>query len=826
MALTIGSQLGSHEIIALLGKGGMGEVYRARDLKLKREVAIKILPAEFARDADRVSRFQREAEVLASLNHPNIAAIHDLEEANGTRYLVLELVEGETLADRIARVPISVDEALTIAIQICEALAAAHERGIIHRDLKPANIKVSPQGKVKVLDFGLAKISESFAASDLSNSPTRITAATSDTILGTAGYMSPQQARGQSVDKRTDIWSFGCVMYEMLTGRQAFEGETASDVVARILEREPDWSKLPIMTPPAARRLLRRCLIKNANGRLQDIGDAHIELNEAGMPDRNVTHAVARVTARERIAWALTMVFGVSLAVLFLFWQHPAPSNQMPSQPPVHVDLDLGPNAPQRGLGANVVLSTDGRRLVFATVGTDGMTHLFVRRLDEPKSTQLTDTDGASAPFFAPDGQWVGFFAQGKVKKVSVDGGTVTVLCDAPNPRGASWGDDGNIVFAPDVQTPLFRVSASGGDTPVPLTTFSPGEVSHRWPQVLPGAKVVLFTALTAANFAAFDQANIEAMVLPGGSRKTLHKGGSYGRYLVNGDLLYARNATVFSVPLDIKQLETRGTPVPVLEQVAYVPTGGAAQFDVSLTGELAYETGSIDTATIQWVDGAGKVEPLLDKPGNYTWPRLSPDGNRLVYRLSEGLKTDLWSYDWRRGTNTRLTTDTAIHNSPAWSLDGRHIAYQGEGGVFWIAAEGGTPRLLIQADNTPYPESFSPDGRWLAMSVPNPKRGDLDIWIAPLTGEGDMLQAGKPEVFADTKGNERNATFSPDGHWLAYESSESGRYEIYVRAFSGTPAGETAKWQISSGGGSNPRWSKSGRELFYGANDRVIGSD
>jgi serine/threonine-protein kinase len=292
---------------------------------------------------------------------------------------------------------------------------------------------------------------------------------------------------------------------------------------------------------------------------------------------------------------------------------------------------------------------------------------------------------------------------------------------------------------------------------------------------------------------------------------------------LANGDLLYARNGTVFSVPLDTRQLETRGTPVPVLEQVAYVPTGGSAQFDVSTTGELAYETGNIDTALIQWLDGSGNLEPLLDKPGNYTWPRLSPDGGRLVYRLSEGLKTDLWVYDWRRGTNTRLTTDTAIHNSPTWSLNGRYIAYQGEGGVFWIAAEGGTPRLLIQADNTPYPESFSPDGRWLAMSVPNPKLGDLDIWMAPLTGEGDMLQAGKPEVFANTKGNERNATFSADGHWLAYESSESGTYEIYVRAFSGTPAGETPKWQISNGGGDNPRWSRNGRELFYGVNDRVM---
>jgi serine/threonine-protein kinase len=312
-------------------------------------------------------------------------------------------------------------------------------------------------------------------------------------------------------------------------------------------------------------------------------------------------------------------------------------------------------------------------------------------------------------------------------------------------------------------------------------------------------------------------------VLLADGTRKTLHKGGSYARYLANGELLYARNGTVFSVPLDVKQLETRGTPVPVLEQVAYVPTGGSGQFDVSTTGELVYETGNIVPLTIQWLDEAGKVEPLLTKPGTYTWLRLSPDGNRLVYRLAEGLKTDLWLYDWRRGTNMRLTTDTAIHNSPAWSVDGRHIAYQGEGGVFWIAADGGNARLLIQADNTPYPESFSPDGRWLAMSVPNPKLGDLDIWMAPLTGEGDTLQAGKPEVFANTKGNERNASFSPDGHWLAYESSESGTYEVYVRAFSGTPAGETQKLQISNGGGGNPRWAQNGRELFYAANDRVM---
>jgi serine/threonine-protein kinase len=820
LALTPGTRLGPYEIVALLGSGGMGEVYRARDTKLGRDVAIKILPEAFAHDADRLARFTREAKTLAALNHPHIAGIYGLEGSDGVSALVMELVEGEDLSQRIARGAIPLDEALPIAKQIAEALEAAHEQGIIHRDLKPANIKVRSDGTVKVLDFGLARATEpaGAASASASMSPTLSLHTTqAGMILGTAAYMSPEQAAGKIVDKRTDVWSFGVVLMEMLTGRRVFPGETVAHVLAAVMATEPDWAT----TPPRVRTLIQRCLRKDPRQRLHDIADARIELDETGRPEHDTIPSI-RATRRERLAWIL--VVGLCLAVALLFWIWRRPVAPTTTQPLVRFDLDLGRRSPAPNSGANVALSSDGTRMAFATTGSGGATHLVVRRLDQAATVELSDTEGASAPFFSPDGQAVGFFAGGKLKKVSVDGGAVTTLCDAPNARGASWGQDGSIIVATDVQTPLFRLPASGGYTPIAFTKLTGGEISHRWPQVLPGGKALLFTALTSANFAAFDEASIEVMPIPLGVPKTVYQGGSYGRYLASGHLVYVRNGTMFAVPFDLDRLAVRDRPVPVLDSVAYVPSGGAAQFDVSTTGAMVYERGLIPRQTIGWLDRSGHVDPLLNNPGAYTWPRLSPDGHRLVYRLSEGPRTDLWIYDGQRGTNTRLTTDPVIHNSPTWSADGRYIAYQAAGGVFWIAAEGGArPRRLSEATNTPYPESFSADGRWLALSIPNPATGDLDIWTAPLRGSGDALQVGTSQVFAHTSGNERNAAFSPDSRWLAYDSSESGTYEVYVRAFSGTSTNTGAAWQISSGGGFNPRWSQNGRELLYGVNNRIM---
>ena len=819
-----GTVIGTYRIVERIGAGGMGEVYKAQDTKLGRDVALKMLPPALSQDPDRLARLEREARLLAALNHPNVAQIFGLEESNGTRALVMELVDGETLADRIKRGPIPADEALAIARRIAEALEAAHEKGIVHRDLKPANVAVTKDGQVKVLDFGLAKAVEATAGSlDAMDSPTITSPAMTNVgaILGTAAYASPEQAVGKTVDKRTDVWAFGAVLMEMLTGRRVFTGETVQHVLAAVLEKEPDWNALTPSTPSRVRTLLQRCLRKDPRQRLHDIADARIELESFGLEN----DPKPRASTREPLVWALAGALCLAAAGLLWMWRLGASRVTPTPQPLISVPLDVGPSAPGPIRGANGVFSWDGVRMAFATLGPDGASHLFVRRLDQSNIVELPDTTGAAAPFFSPDGQWIGFFAGGKLKKISMGGGAPITLCDAPNGRGASWGTDGTIIVTTDVQTPLLRVPAAGGYSPTPLTKLINGEISHRWPQILPGGKTVLFTALTAANFAAFDEASIQVMTLPDGIPKTLVKGGSYGRYAASGHLIYVRNGTMFAVPFDQARLDVRGTAVPVLEGVAYVPTGGSAQIDVSANGVLVYEPGTGATqTTIQWLDASGHVEALLDKPGSYFWPRLSPDGQRLIYRLSDGPRTDIWLYDWRRGTDTRLTSDGGIHNSPVWSPDGQYVAYQGEGGVFWTAADaGGKPRLLVEATNTPFPESFSDDGRWLALSMSNPASGDLDIWTVPLTGKGDTLQAGKPEPFVHTPGNDRNAAFSPDGHWLAYDSSESGSYEVYVRPFPATAAQTATKIPISNGGGFNPRWSRNRRDLFYTVNNRIM---
>jgi Tol biopolymer transport system component len=807
MPIAVGDKLGHYEILASIGAGGMGEVYRARDSKLKREVAIKVLPEGFARDAERMARFQREAEVLASLNHPNIAAIYGVED----RALVMELVKGSS-----PKGPLPFDEAWKIASQIATALEYAHERGIMHRDLKPANIIITSDGVVKLLDFGLAKAfsNQKEPSASPENSPTLTLGATEvGVILGTAAYMAPEQARGKRVDKRADIWAFGVVLYEMLTGRRPFRGGSTSDTLAAVLTKEPDWTQVP----PKAQWLVQSCLEKEPKRRLHHIGDAWRLL--ANTPQ-------APPARGSPLPWLISagLLFAGIVAALWL-WRHGAQSVNPVPQPLIRLELDLGSSAPSSNGGANVVLTSDGARLAFTTAGPDGKTHLFTRRLDQPAATELANTEGAYAPFFSPDGQWIGFFAPGKLKKVPVNGGAVTALCDVPIGRGASWGDDGNIVLAPDVQTRLLRVPASGGGVPAPVTEFHGGEISHRWPQVLPGGKAVLFTALTAANFAAFDEANIEVLSLTNGQTKTLHRGGSYGRYLASGHLLWVRNGTAFAIPFDLDRLEVRGTPVPVLEQVTYVPTGGSAQLDVSRNGTLVYQSGQTDETrqTIHWLDATGRLESLRAKPAFYRWLRFSPDGKRLVYRVSEGSGTDLWVYDLQRGIETRLTTDAAIHNSPTWTADGRFIAYQAEGGMFLISAEGGKPRLLMEAQNTPFPESFTSDGKRLAFSVSNPLTGDLDIWTVPLEGTGEAMRAGKPEPFVQTPAHERDAAFSPDGRWLAYMSTESGSYEIYVSAFDAPTSGGGTKRQLSNGGGFNPVWSRKGGELFYRSADNRI---
>jgi serine/threonine-protein kinase len=791
MPLAPGDKLGPYEIIALIGAGGMGEVFRGRDIRLHREVAIKVLPFSLAHDPERLARFEREAKVLASLNHPNIAQIYSVEDSGGVRALAMELVPGANIAG-----PLPVDTVIEYARQIASALEAAHEKGIVHRDLKPANIMVTPDGVVKVLDFGLARLNTG-ESDDPSNSPTMMTSPTqAGIILGTAGYMSPEQARGKVVDKRADIWAFGVVLYEIVTGKPLFRGETVTDVLANVMKEEPDLSAVPVKV----RRLLSSCLEKDAKKRLRDIGDWGRQLDEAA------TTAPSR--SRLGTGWIVAAVLAVALGL----FAYRAPRPAAP-KPLVRLDVDLGADVSLSSLvGASAILSPDGTRLVYVSKGK-----LFTRRLDQPKARELAGTDGAYAPFFSPDGEWVAFFTRGKLKKVSVEGGAPVVLCDAqglrdvPSP-GGSWGEDGNIIASLAVTGALSRISADGG-APAPATQLATGEGLQRWPQVLPGGKAVLFTS---------NNSRIDVFSFAGRRRKTIVPAGVFGKYVAAsngvGYLLYLNNGTLFAIGFDASALETRGVAVPVVEQVAWNPGPGSAQFDVSQTGVLLYQAGVAgagDQATVQWLDGQGRMQPLLAKPGRYSRPRLSPDGQRLAVVIVTRAGGDIWLYEPQRDTMTRLTFD-AVSGVPVWSPDGRYVVFQGRGGMYWTRSDGaGKPQALTQSGNLQFPSSFTPDGKrlaWFELAAGTAR----DLWTMPLESSPDNpsagLRAGKPEIFLQTSAEERNPAFSPDGRWLAYASNESGTDQVYVRAF----PDRGGKWQISNADGINPVWSRSGRELFF----------
>ena len=778
MGLTPGARIGVYEISAPLGEGGMGQVYRATDTTLTRQVAIKILPDAFAADPERMARFEREAKTLASLNHPNIAAIYGFEKSGGAYALVMELVEGDDLSRRIAKGAIPLDEALPIARQIADALEAAHERGIIHRDLKPANIKVRSDGTVKVLDFGLAKAIEPAEGSSPSPSmsPTITTPAMTQAgiILGTAAYMSPEQARGKTVDKRADIWAFGCVVYEMLIGRRAFQGEETSDVLAAVLRQDLDWSVLPA-APNRLRRLLVRCLDRDPHTRLRDIGEARVEIDKtlAGVGDDGAapqsTGTAAQFTpaSTPTLPWAVAAALVVVAAVMAFGWWRATRPAERALRPLVRLDVDLGADVSLGSVaGANQIISPDGTRIVYVS-----HSRLFTRRLDQPNATELAGTQGALAPFFSPDGQWIAFFAASKLQKISVDGGSPTILCDAPLGRGGTWDKDGNIIAALSGVTGLSRVPSAGGP-PTPVTDLRNGELTHRWPQILPRGNAVLFTAHTATN--GFDRANIEVMSLADKSRKTLVRGGTYSRYLPSGHLVYVNRGTLFAVPFDADRLEVHGTPAPVLDQIGYNAQVGSAQLDFSETGTLIYRSGGAGSGllTVVWLDGAGKVEPLLANPGAYVNPSLSPDGRRLAVNVVEGSGTDIWIYDWPRDAMTRLTF-TGRADGPVWSPDGRYIAFLAlEEGLSVIRSDGsGKPQPLTQSKNRQLPQAFDAGGKALLFFEAASRAGNA-IWTLPLERDNAGLRAGKPEVFLQTQATA--LSFSSDGRWMAYAAYES----------------------------------------------------
>ncbi len=805
MPLQLGSRLGQYEVTALLGTGGMGEVYRARDTRLNRDVALKVLSGAVTADADRGARLEREAQLLASLNHPNIAAIHGVEDASGRLALVMELVEGSTLADRLAVSPLPEEEAIAIAAKICDGLEYAHDRGIVHRDLKPANIKVTPEGSVKILDFGLAKaLDEGKVAANISQSPTLTIAATrAGVILGTAAYMSPEQARGQSADRRSDIWAFGCVLFEMLTGKQVFEGDTISDTIAGVLRSEAPWDRLPPRTPPSIVRLLHRCLQKDPRQRLQHIGDARLELLES----KDVAVAPSLEAKRQSLpilAAGAVLIAAVAGASGWLLAPDAAPGPITRFSVPI-------PEGALTTTTANfeVALSPDGRTLLFSGPGLG----VRKRSLDQVAFEPLRGAEEGAGPFFSSDGAWVGFLVEGKIKKVPVEGGLPTTIGDVPFPGRAAWGDDGSIVLGGGGG--LFRISDAGGALEEVLK--APDGVSFGQPRVLPGSKAVLIRVSEGAPGSA--SGRIEAVELATGQRHSLVSGLT-PQLGPGGDLLFQQDGGLWAMRFNASRLEVEGAAVRVVESIHAQSSG--APFATASDGSLAYISGGASPGrALVWLDRAGRWTPAVDVRAEFQSPRISPDGKAVALSIAEGPNLDLWRYDFERGTRLRLTTDGRSRRS-VWSPDGTQIAFYAaeETGVgsdlYSIPSIGGESRLLLHRSGLQFPDSWSPDGRSLLFEDGEGLAAGLvarrDLWVLPTGG-------GEPQPFLVTRFYERGAVFSPNGKWVAFVTDESGRPEVYVQPFPGSGP----KLPVSSNGGLQPVWSRNGRELFYREGDSLM---
>ena len=832
MSLTSGTKLGPYEIISPIGAGGMGEVYRARDTRLDRTVAIKVLPQHLADNPDVKQRFEREARAVSALNHPNICTLFDVGSQDGTEFLVMEYIEGETLAARLEKGALPLDQALKIGIEIADALDKAHRAGIIHRDLKPGNIMLTKSG-AKLLDFGLAKETLALASGgSLTILATRTTPVTqAGMIVGTFQYMSPEQVEAKELDARSDIFSYGSVLYEMLTGRAAFQGRSQLSVASAILEKDPEpISALVPMTPPALDRTVRKCLEKDPDNRWQTARDLLLELkwiasagSQSGVPAPVVSHR----KNRERIAWSIACVVTLAAIALAIGYVQRAPKLAQP----IRLNAELGTDATitratSFRYGATAILSPDGKRLALIGESSDKKTYLYVRSLDQLQATLLSGTEDARDPFFSPDSQWIAFFAEGKLKKISVQGGAAITLCDVPGDRGGTWSEDGTIVFSGNTRVGLSKVSSAGG-TPQPLTTLDPQKAgdTHRWPQFLVGGGDLIFTSAIAADN--FDDADISAYSAGTGKWKTILHGGSYARYLPSGHLVYVHKGTLFAVPFDVKRLEITGQPIPIVEGLTTNTDTGGAQFSVTDSGTLMYVAGDALRAdvAIYWMDAAGKFTPIRETPGIYGDLAISPDGKRLAMDINDGKRTDIWVLDLERDTLTRITFASNTNMYPFWTPDGQRIVYaSSEKGIppnlWWIRADGGgDAQRLTESKNAQIPSSWSPDGKILAFFESSPTTF-YDAMIMPIEGsEKSGWKPGQPKPFVNTAFNEILPAFSPDGKWIAYQSNESGTFEIYVRPFPG-PGG---RWQVSAGGGGYPTWSRNGKELFYRAPDLKI---
>lgn len=811
-----GKRFGVYLLHECIGAGGMGEVYRARDTRLGRDVAVKILTREFTAEPDRLARFEREARALAAINHPNIATIHGVEDSGGIRALVMELVEGSTLAERLSRGPIPVAEAMAIARQIADALEAAHEKGIIHRDLKPANIKVTPSGLVKVLDFGLAKaVVNDDAAEGAGQLPTVTVNATREgLIVGTAAYMSPEQARGQSVDKRTDIWAFGCVLYEMLTGRAAFARSTLSDTIAAVLDREPDWQLLPPSGPATVWRLIRHCLAKDPRLRLRDAGDARIEIDELTLSGEMPP---AAASPRPWV-WAIGGFVTASLLVggIAVFMR----SGRIPERP---AQFTLSFAGQMTGVVSTAVPipSPDGRHFVFVGTSDNGETSLFIRPLDSAEASPLPGTIGSETPVWSPDGKWIGFFAEGKLKKVAASGGPPQTIASLPGFQDPAWGPHGDIIFRPGNRQPLFRISESGG-TPAPLTQLNStlAENSHRGPNFLPDGRRFLFTSRCAAPennalyIGSLDSTEVRRVM--SAASKAIFVPSRNGSPAA---LIYYRDGALEARPFDPDNETFTGNPQPVISGVDYSPSSIQAFFQVSADGRVIVvrPAGSGDTQ-FSWFDRSGEQTGTLGAAGNMLQPRISPQGDRVVFTRPDAQtgNRDLWTMDVARGLAARLTLHPANDWRAVWSPDGKRIAFGSD-------RDGGTETMLyLKRSMDPGgeessllgigggPTDWSRDGQWIAY-------GDTTIGIVAASG------AGKPFPFLAAPFRYGGARFAPDGKWLAYVSDETGKYEVFVRPFAGGPAASEGKIQISDNGGDFPIWRSDGRELYYLSRDLTI---
>ena len=819
MSLATGTKLGRYEIRSKLGEGGMGEVYRARDTELGRDVAVKVLPSSFSADTERLQRFQQEACAAGALNHPNILSIYDAGKHDGSPYVISELLEGETLRKQISGTALGQRRAIDYALQIANGLAAAHEKGIVHRDLKPDNIFITNDGRAKILDFGLAKLTQLDGNQSQTGVPTRRVDTDPGVVMGTVGYMSPEQLKGRAVDQRSDIFSFGAILYEMLSGRRAFHGESAAETMSAILKEDPtELSDTNRSISPAVERLVNHCLQKNPEARFHSASDLAFALEalSGSTPISTQTTTMAmpeskRWTRRELmlvVVAAIAVVSAIALAIAFTL-------SRFRRTTPETRAVRLYVNPPEKmGIGS-FAISPDGQRVTFVAMDSTGKSLLWIRPLDYVNAQPLSGTEEAAYPFWSPDSRFIGFFAGGKLKRIDASGGPVRALCSASVPRGGTWNRDGVIVFEPTPNDPLYRVSAEGGEA-IPLTKLDPSrqEASHRWPYFMPDGRHLLYSVLGGPQGQGIYVTSLDGTE----SRRLLDVRDSVVAYAPPGYLLFRRDTSLMAQPFDAEKLQLYGEPVPVAEQVGFEVTTFQTYFSVSQTGVLLYSSGSSGKTQLTWLDRTGKEIGTIGQPSNYIRPLISPDRRRVVVDGpdSQGNR-DVWIFDLATNNLTRFTFNPATELFPIWSPDGSRIVFasdqEGPRNLYQKDATGaGKEEILLKSDSNKIPMDWSPDGRFILYTVNDPKT-KIDLWVLPLFGDQ------KPVPFLQTDANERLGRFSPNGRWIAYASDQSGVNEIYVQTF---PA-SGGQWQISTNGGYVMAWRGDGKELFYISSDRKM---